>query len=1466
MKKLPVTPLRSPRNPWRSLCLIGAVLAGSSLLPGQTPPADLPVPAGIVGEWDLTQAWSRESPTRTTVCLNGLWRFHPIVEAAEMDLPPSGSGWGWFKVPGIWPYSDYFAVDPPAQDALLPAGMEARMKAGDRWFDRLEQAWYQREFVVPESWQGRRVLLDFTLLQSRGKVLIDGREAGEVLFPGGRLDITDLARPGKSQTVAVLLTARPLGEEDKTTYMGPNVVIQGSGRPNLVGITGDVFLVSEPKADAIADVQVITSTRKMRITFDAAIVNLTAPEFTLAATVFSQGQVVRQFRSGRLHPADLKNGRVAFEAPWTDPRLWDTETPQNLYDAAVSLLDANGHLLDETIPVRFGFREFWIDGRDLYLNGSRIHLRARMLKNNITMADKACLAGCRTACARLKEYGYNFFLTTNYGFGPGDVGYMDALYAAADESGLLCSFSLPHAAAFGWLETADQQARYKRLTEWLIRRIQNHPSIILYAGNHNATGYTGDQDPLKMDGIYQPPDNRRRQQSLAAAGYVRELDPTRPVYHHHSGNLGDFYTINIYLNWSPRQERSEWLEYWATHGTKPMFFVEWGPPHAASWSSFRGPGFIWSVPAFQQIWDSEFASEYFGQSAFRMTPLKIKSLEKEEAFWATGRPFAYWLMRTYLVQQEENYVQVQSYMMNDNLRSLRTWGISGIYPFDEECLWLRTAETSPRPFEGKYRHLQEPGIVPDRLMPSRQFPYDASPENFVVSSLGRTFKRWNMPIACYVGGGPTQFAEKSHIFLPGEFIQKQLVLLNDTRRLLRIRYSCALTPAQPPARTPGPDIPVWSAEGEAQVEPGQCSFVPITVPLAASAKPGAYVLTARFDPDRADSQSDSLAITVLPNGDKAPATPPRIALFDPKGKTAELLRRLGVPYTAVDARSPLTGYDELVIGREALTLENDLPSLDGVPQGLNVLVFEQSEEALTQRLGFRVQTRGIRNAFVRVPGHPALAGLAEAEFADWRGAATLVQPHFDLPRDEITYPTVRWCGFENTRVWRNGNDGNIASVVIEKPSRGDWLPILDCGFDLQYSPLLEYREGEGRIVFCQLDVNGRTLAEPAAERLCHNLLRSLATANPAAARTAYYAGAKEGAAFLAQLGIGSVPYSGQVLDGGSVLIVIPGSGPIPHLVEGLRNGAKLLALGLDQREIESLGLSAGPMTVAPTTGTLISDFSTPDFRGISNAELHSRTQKLAVPQFVETTTTSNELLKSQASGAGGVVFCQIAPWMFDFRAHPYLRTTYRRSVFLVSRLLNNLGLRSPTSLRALWNAKTPNNVFLLQGGWQGIADQDGVGRDQGWWKADFDAKDWKPAIVPGAFDAQSPELRGYAGKYWYRTRFTLPEHYRQNSPTLYIGRVSNESWVWLNGEFLGEVSRKTNPNDSSEIPRAYRLDPDKLNSAGENVLVVLVNHTNPRSPGGLMGSPAIVGPGSWLHSYYLQEPVAEDDPYRYFRW
>ncbi len=162
-------------------------------------------------------------------------------------------------------------------------------------------------------------------------------------------------------------------------------------------------------------------------------------------------------------------------------------------------------------------------------------------------------------------------------------------------------------------------------------------------------------------------------------------------------------------------------------------------------------------------------------------------------------------------------------------------------------------------------------------------------------------------------------------------------------------------------------------------------------------------------------------------------------------------------------------------------------------------MFEQGSKVLEKRFGFRVEEYGLRNVFQRVPDHPILAGLDVENLRDWRGEAT----HPAAAAEVRAIPgteTVRWCDIPVTRLWRCGNRGNVASVLIEKPACGNFLPIVDGGFSLQYSPLMEYREGKGMVLFCQMDVTGRTEADPAAERLARNIINYVSDWKPAPSR------------------------------------------------------------------------------------------------------------------------------------------------------------------------------------------------------------------------------------------------------------------------------------------------------------------------------------------------------------------------------
>lgn len=1421
------------------------------------PLKDVSLPVGTSDIWNLKKSWRQQTPSREKICLNGLWRFIPETSGSN-KIPAAGKGWGWFKVPGIWPAGASWDTGSPAQEFLLPDQIEEKID-----LQTLDQGWYQREITIPSSWAGKKILLDFEMVQTHSAIYIDGKKTGEILFPGGEVDITAAVLPGQKAILSILHTARPL-EKAADVFMAPDRVFKTKTTLKMKGITGDVYLLARPEKDYITDTHVITSTRKHDITFDAGLASLEAGNFQLTAEIFKDNNPVKTFNSKSFSQNNLRAGRFKFTAAWPDPLLWDTHTPGNLYTAKITLKKIDGAITDQQIPFQFGFREFWIDGRDFYLNGKRIHLRALFVNNICNYADKASFAGTFNTCTKIKEYGFNFLITSNYNFSPGVVSYMNGLFKATEKTGVLAAFSLPHGKDYNWqLDKPEQKDRYQKLCQWLIRQVQNNPSVIAYSMNHNATGYYGDQNPLKIDGIYSPettPDaptyklNVRKQAMLAAA-IAKEIDPTRPVYHHQSGNLGDMHTVNCYLNWAPRQERSDWLRHWSEKGTKPVFFVEWGLPHISSWSSYRGPEFIWRCQAFQSIWDSEFASAITNQDAYKMTKKKEKILEKETKLWATGKPFYWGGQLSYLLgNMEHNYLDIQSWFAADNWRSFRMMGASAMLPWDQGGLWTRVKPTKQQLNSERYKNLQQPGIVPDNFTQGGQYIDELQKGAFEPSSLGKTFLRWNQTLIAFIGGNKSHDTEKSHNYIAGQTINKQLVVINDSREKITCNYSWILNGLNK------------KGNGTIAVEPGNTALVPIEIALPENAKTGDYNLTATFDFGNNDKQEDTLSFNIIgkETAESSMKLSGKIALFDPVGKTEKLLKTAGIPFTKVDPAANLSDYKLLIIGKNALAEKDSLIDLSKVKHQLNILVFEQQYDVLTNRLGFRSNIIGLRRTFVRNPAHPGLRGISDDLLRDWQGASTLTEPYLqNLPAFESHDPQWNWNGFINTRVWRCGNIGNTASVLIEKPPRGNWMPLVDGGFNLQYSPLLEYRDDKGIIIFCQMDLTDRTESEPVTTLLCRNLVSYLDQAKPGLERTVYYAGNNQGAELLKQLGIKFTLYKDQPLTSKELLVVGPEAKLKNNLPALVKNGSRAICLGLNAKEVNKLipnGITVNDSTEYPG---MIEDFSTPEFAGISNSELFWRT-KLPLAAIQNPDKFSNISLAKVTAGKGTIILSQAAPWMFDYLKSPYLRNSYRRNLFLISRLLGNQNAASETKLRSKFNQPVAQIDYPIPQKWVAIESPDGKGIEKGWNKAAFDDSAWKPIKVPGTFEEQRKELADYDGYFWYRIKFKVPEIMKNNEITLNIGPVDDESWVWINDHYLGEVTKKTNPTDYYRFPRAYKLKPGQLNFDGENTLVVKI--ADWFKQGGIMGNPALTIKHPNLDSYYIQKPISDDNPYRYYRW
>jgi hypothetical protein len=91
--------------------------------------------------------------------------------------------------------------------------------------------------------------------------------------------------------------------------------------------------------------------------------------------------------------------------------------------------------------------------------------------------------------------------------------------------------------------------------------------------------------------------------------------------------------------------------------------------------------------------------------------------------------------------------------------------------------------------------------------------------------------------------------------------------------------------------------------------------------------------------------------------------------------------------------------------------------------------------------------------------------------------------------------------------------------------------------------------------------------------------------------------------------------------------------------------------------------------------------------------------------------------------------------------------------------------------------------------------------------------------VPGPWQAQFDDLRGYSGVAWYRREFEIPQidDLRANADATYIlhfGAVDYFATVWLNGQLVGE-------HEGGYLPFEFALD-GALRLTGSNELVVRV--------------------------------------------
>lgn len=1462
----------------------------------------------LTPDWHLAGTETLASETRQRICINTLWAIQPAVTKANgvdtlvASEPPKADDWAFFKVPGVFHPMKPFLIY--GQDKTTWKGRDVTTTS--------RSVWYARDVELPASaLAGNNVYL--TVTGMRGLSLVaywNGKRVGTLTDQlGGRIDLTpalektDAKDPSASIKGQLVLHALATIQERKYAYlmeagaMGRQYDSRDFPRDSARGL-GDIYLDIEPSAPLLtqSQVQVVPSFRKQRLDILLGVPTASvdaAKSAVYAVTVRdSDGKVVQNPQQLRAVP-DAQTGKLMIGFDWKNPGLWTPDDPK-LYTLTIAAHDADGRLLDETLPIRFGFREVWVNGKDLMLNGQPLRLRPRLLYTPMLDGDEL-----RRQFSFMKDMGFNSTLR------PGAAGvhelerngnqsYED-YYRIADEMGIMVIPFGVHSliavrSEFGedGMSEGDQQHLFDYMARHMTEPLANHPSVIGWSGFGSGANYAEGMNsvatrpdvwgitPLIKDGVIDRvmsgPGNRAeaRKRLTAAADFVKRLktlDPSRPYFSHFDGGSGDVWGIWTYFNWTPVQEWEQWPEEWSKHGTMPIGATEHGFPYASSFFNHGVPDGNF------EPWVTEYAAIDLGPQVFSKDSAKYLEVIRD-GYNSTSGGYApktgahHKFASDALAANEE---LVQSVYACRNLpiyRAWRTYGVStGIEPFGRSDQFYTGSETNRD--NGKIVadpsvDLRTTGFKKDRWNRTDYWPAETMPwlsktptgkKPEGLTPLGEVLYETDRPLLVYIAGEPDRPASKDHVFWGGEKITKQVAAIWDgfSPRELLINWKATLDAND---ATQAPRV-LGDGTLTADLSGGDIKLLPIAwqTPTVEGRTEGKVVIEAVDAATHKVVATDTFAFTLYPEI-KSALTPAlrkaRIVVLDPAGDRSEslaALRKIGLSPGVITSVADWNGGDLLVVGKGVLPTLVDKPGelAAKLPERVPVFVMEQTDKALGA-LGFRVYPARHRTVFPANPADSLLQGVAPADLADWRVSPTLLPGGVEPLRDGYLYHT--------------GYDGAVISVSIETPTRGAFTPFLQCGFDLREAAVLEAQHQGQRWMFSQLSltdavgVPGDQPADPVASRLLLNLLDHMlsGTVPETVAGDVAVVGAAAETEFLHELGakkdvLHRLALSDKIssyrlalvgdltgekpADIAALKTWVAGGGTavvLPHLDLSLY---KMLSPGLEVR--------SGTASLVPVPGG-----ATGIFAGLGQNNFHYRQP---LPQLL---FADGGNVAEVREGKGRWVFLGFDPRKIDLEKQPYLRLTHRNQCRALSQILGNLGfpLDEPVST-VLGRIQHPPLLIDLNA--TGTARVKQLSADGG------AGGDWQD------FGLASQSISGSSAL--LEIRFVAPDKIPDDGLIADLGTIDDYDETALNGSPIGSVTPKNSQPDSAwKTKRLYPI-PAGLLHPGENTLSLHVwNRNAAKGAPTLVRGPLQIRSSGDALSPYVGSYQRSDDPYLQRMW
>ncbi len=1363
----------------------------------------------LTPDWTLADAEKLQSRTREQLCLNGLWAFLIPGKNGELAQEPK---WSFFKVPGR------------PGDSRNP--FEIYGNNGYEW-NQSNFRWLYRTVAIPADAPRRTYSIRIdSLLGAGAKLLWNGKEIGKIIDSwGGEVEIpAELIRYGEENVLAILLAGKKLNET--TIHLILAGKVPDLYEPSYSANIGNVYLMSRPAGDICRKMRIVPSWRNKTLT--VRIPGAKGAE-QLSYTITVRDSAGKTVLESAASTPKAAGKRLALTVPWQNPVEWNPATP-NLLFLTLTAVDSKGALIDQSLPERFGFRELWVEGRDIKLNGKTIRLRPRNgLHGGGTFVYRDY---AEKGFAFLKDMGFNTLYRCGTERGEAD------LVRIADEVGFLCVSYLPTALAdggqFGDLKTQPiDDTLLDYLDSHQIERFHNNPSLIHYSGFgammplDQSTKYANHPalwgiKPINSDAVIQDLIRRkvtsdtgvlRRQAAIISfIRGIRNLDPSRPFLNHVGCGTGDGWGSYDYFNWLPLQEWEDYVIDWTRRGVQPIGSTEHGHPYPQSFVNHGVPD------GDAEPWHTEYIAGRLGPEAYSLERPGFRELirkiydPKTKTFRAPGRHGH--SAGSYTNQEPA----VQKLWAENTRRIYRAWrlyGVSmGIEPFGASANYIRHDVVwgeHRKVIATDSQFLKQTGGFPDRFLQNDYFtkesfpsypnqPTGKMPEN-MLTPLGEALYRYNREFLGFIVDAKERPTAKTHIYAPGEQVRKNLALVWDGFGDAKIEVRCEveLEGRQLTAFTRTVDLK------QCQILLEELNF---TIPAETRGSlelPGRGTVKAAFLKEGRELCNDEFPFSIVGTPAKIGR---RVALYDPADTAGAVKSFAAVTARNAPELAKLT-YDLLVVAPGAL----DNHAVKAAKPGVPVIVLAQPESTLVN-LGFI--THPIRSR--QLWADDSLKVDSEL-LRDWRAGRP-------FEKEEETKP---WREGHNNYI---GSTGMVAGVLMEVPHFGNYTPLVHGEFDMALTALLETEVNGSPYLFCQLTLPENAGIDPAAKALTAKLLDEFGRNIPKRRPVRVIGDEALPRMLLATVAAESELVFAEKLDARQA----------ETLLTQVRNGATAILLPQTDEVYRKLGIAFERSTGAYFPG---------EIRGLNPGDFHFR-QDLPVVTF------DGKIIAGKAEGKGTFVLCGFDPRSLNPGKEPYLMLTARRQYRTLTQLVINAGGAFDSTNRSLHSRLSTapfNHVFPLEAAHPIRATREG----DGWEKPEFKAEQWQGFPLrqtnTGLIDAQ------------LRIGFRL-DSFPGEPLVLDAGSFDDFDECYLNGVKIGEVTpANSDPEQAWKTRRVYPI-PAGLLKKGDNLLAIRVWNRNGTTKGwnAQVRGPLSIRRATEEAPPYFGKYRNSDDPYQLRQW